>query len=472
MIRVRALSEELQWTSWSEPLTIEAGLLQPEDWVCSLIHPRPIEDDTSPHRPVLFRRAFDLGQRPVQARLYITAHGIYEASINGTRIGDHVLAPGWTSYDHEVAYQTFDVLHQLEVGLNTIGVEVAEGWFSGRLGFLGGRRNIWGSSLGLIAQLCITYEDGTTNAIVTDQNWKWNHGPLIKAEIYDGEEFDAREDLPGWCTSSFNDDKWEHATLGTINRSILRAPDGPPVRRIETIAAQKIWESPSKKLIIDFGQNLVGWLRCKLCGPEGHKIQFTHTEVLENGECATIPLRDAKCTDSVILSRQAITYEPRFTFHGFRYVQIDGWPYSHDKIDLTDFNAVVIHTDMNRTGWFECSEPMLNKLHQNVLWSMRGNFVSVPTDCPQRDERLGWTGDLQAFAPTASFLYEPYGILKTWLHGLAKEQKAEGKGIPPLFSKTSRASQPLSGEMQLLACLGTCINPQGILQYSQIIMKP
>ncbi|KAG5795634.1 hypothetical protein H9Q69_005313 [Fusarium xylarioides] len=411
-LKVRAQSHRMTWTSWSAPLRIEVGLLKTTDWHCTLIQPSIDRDLSKPVQPARFRKDFHLKETPQQARLYITAHGLYESFINGNRIGDHVLAPGWTSYDHQLPYQTFDVLAQLNKGENVIGAEVAEGWYCGRLGFGGGERNIWGTSIGLFAQILIKYNDGTTEVVGTDSSWKWSHGPLLQAEIYDGELYDFRLECPGWSEPSFLDRDWQSVRLGQLNLSTLQVSyDSPPVRRIQTLPAQKKSRSPQGSIILDFGQNLVGWVRCELSGPRGHTARLIHAEVLENGECATAPLREAKCTDTIILSG-----------------------YDFDQVDLNNFRAVVIHTDMPRTGWFECSDDMLNKLHENVVWSMRGNFISVPTDCPQRDERLGWTGDLQAFAPTAAYLYDTGGILKTWLRGLAFEQTEDGKGIPPLFS--------------------------------------
>lgn len=440
-LKVRVQSEEdSAWTSWSDPLQIEVALLNTEDWRCSLIQPLSQRELSEPVRPVRFRRSFDLKQAPHSARLYITAHGIYESFINGTKAGDDVLAPGWTSYDHELPYQTLDVLSQLTSGTNVIAAEVAEGWYAGRLGFAGGERNIWGSSIGLLAQLIITYGDGSTETIGTDGDWTWAHGPLLQAEIYNGETFDSRVDSPGWDKPLFDDKDWQAVTLGQLDFSTLKAPDSPPVRRMEVVPAQTKLQSPKGDVILDFGQNLVGWVRCELSGPSGHTVRLVHAEVLQEGECATEPLREAKCTDTVILSGEPLVYEPRFTFHGFRYVQITG--YTLDEVDLDKFRAVVIHSSMPRTGWFECSDPMLNKLHENVVWSMKGNFVSVPTDCPQRDERLGWTGDVQAFASTAAYLYDTGGMLKSWLRSLASEQTEDGGAVPPLFSPNVWKGRP------------------------------
>ncbi|KAF5006573.1 hypothetical protein FDECE_7048 [Fusarium decemcellulare] len=439
-LQVRAQSEGSIWTSWSSPLHIEAGLLKTGDWRCSLIQSPMKQDSSISLRPVRFRRSFHVKEMPRQARLYITAQGIYESFINGCKIGDHVLAPGWTSYDHELSYQTFDILPHVKIGANAIAAEVAEGWFCGRLGFMGGQRNIWGSNIGLFAQIILTYLDGRREIIGTDSSWKASHGPLLQAEIYNGECLDSRLDLPGWNESSFTDTDWKAVEVGNLNPSILRAPESPPVRRIQVLPAQQKLQSPKGNVILDFGQNLVGWVRCQLSGPKGHTVRLIHAEVLDKGECATAPLRDAKCTDTVILSGHDFVYEPRFTFHGFRYVQVEGVAF--DDVDLGNFSAVVIHTAMARTGWFECSDQILNKLHENVVWSMKGNFVSVPTDCPQRDERLGWTGDLQAFAPTAAYLFDTGGILKTWLRGLACEQNDDGDDVPPLFSPNIWKGRP------------------------------
>ncbi len=435
-VRVRASSTDGEQTGWSDGADVEAGLLRPSDWKCSLIRCAQRQDVNEPHQPVMFRRAFHILSSVRSARLYITAHGLYDAEINGVPVGNHVLAPGWTSYQHELPYQTFDVLARLRSGENVLGVQVGEGWFAGRLGFLGGVRNIWGDTLGLIAQLILTYEDGTAETIATDETWKYRTGAILASEIYDGENYDARLEVPHWSSPECDEDGWHKVFTAPYDAKLLRAPDGPPIRRIQELPALKIWKSPSEKLLIDFGQNLVGWLRIRVAGPAGHRIKITHAEALENGELATRPLRLAKATDTLVLSGSPLVWEPRFTFHGFRYVQVDGQPseMGDTNVDsLRNFTAVVIHTDMERTGRFRCSHPLLNQLHENVLWSMKGNFVGVPTDCPQRDERLGWTGDLQAFAPTASFLHSSVGMLKTWLRNLADEQQAEGRGIPPMF---------------------------------------
>jgi alpha-L-rhamnosidase len=246
--------------------------------------------------------------------------------------------------------------------------------------------------------------------------------------IYDGETYDARLEHLGWASPGFDDSAWSGVHTVEWNMQALEAPLGPPVRRTEIIKPVSITQSPAGKTIVDFGQNLVGRLSITVTGPAGHTVTLRHAEVLENGELGTRPLRMAEATDRYTLKGGATeTWEPCFTFHGFRYAQVDHWP---GELDLESLHAIAIHSDMERTGWFETSDPLLDQLHQNVVWGMRGNFLDVPTDCPQRDERLGWTGDLEVFSPTASFLYDASGFLQSWLRDLAIDQRKSGRRVP------------------------------------------
>ncbi|PVH68240.1 glycoside hydrolase family 78 protein [Cadophora sp. DSE1049] len=433
ILRVRALSEEHGETPWSDYVHVEAGILSPEDWKCSLIQCDSRANLTQPHAPVVFRYEFDISTIVHKARLFISAHGIYEAEINGQRVGDQVLAPGWTPYEYELSYQTFDVTFHLKQGRNAIAAHVGEGWYCGRLGFGGGARNIWGDTLGLLAQIVVTDNEGNETVIVTDDQWQFTTDATIQGEIYDGESYDARLEQD-WSSVGISTEGYKQVHTAQFDTNLLRPFDGPPVRAIQEISPVALIKSPSGKRILDFGQNLVGWLRIRVKGKSGHVIRLQHVEVLEFGECAIEPLRTAKAQDTVILSDSELEWQPKFTFHGFRYVQVDDWPTPISDNELSSFVAVVIHTDMERTGWFDCSDDMLNKLHENVVWSMRGNFVSIPTDCPQRDERLGWSGDLQAFAPTATFLYNCHGMLKSWFRGAATEQIRDLDGAFPLIS--------------------------------------
>ncbi len=427
-LRVRVWDEDGNVSDWSEPLVVETGLLVKGDWHGRFITPT-WEEDTAKSNPAPYlRREFDLHSDIAAARLYISALGVYEAEINGRVVGDHVLAPGWTVYDERLRYQTFDVTEMLNEGQNAIGAILGDGWFRGRLGFGGGRRNIYGEHLALLAQLEVQYADGSRETIVTDDAWRASTGPILMNSLYDGETYDARLELDGWSSPGFDDTGWSSVREFPWDLNALEAPIGPPVRRTEKVTPVAISQSPSGKTLVDFGQNLVGRLAIKVRGDAGHTVTLRHAEVLENGELGTRPLRFADASDCYTLKGgETETWEPRFTFHGFRYVEVNDWP---SEFKLEFIQAVVLHSDMERTGWFECSDPLLNRLHENVIWGMRGNFLDVPTDCPQRDERLGWTGDLQVFSPTATFLYDVSGFLQSWLKDLAIEQQKEGGAVP------------------------------------------
>jgi alpha-L-rhamnosidase len=392
---------------------------------------QPVLPDDVEEPVLLLRREFVLDQPVVRARLYATAQGVYEAELNGARVGNHVLAPGWTSYSHRLRYQTFDVTGLLSEGANALGVHLADGWFRGFIGFTGGRA-YWGERTGLFAQLEIEHADGSRTTVVSDGSWRSTPAPTTRAGIYSGETFDARRELPGWSSAGFDDAAWTPVEVGSLDVSTLVAPDGPPVRRIQVLPAVEVFRSPAGKVLVDFGQNLVGRLRFSLPdAPAGTEITVRHAEVLEHGELGTRPLRKAQATDVVVLDGNGPrSWEPRFTFHGFRYAEVEGWP---GELTTGDLEAVVVHTDLRPTGTFTCSDPDVTKLHENVVWGMRGNFVDVPTDCPQRDERLGWTGDLEAFVPTAAYLYDTAGMLRSWLADLAVEQLEDLGGVVPLY---------------------------------------
>jgi alpha-L-rhamnosidase len=375
----------------------------------------------------MFRRDFVAG--PVRrAVLHVTALGLVEAYLNGHLVGDEILAPGWTSYTHRLNYSTYDVTHLIADGANTLGAMVGEGWARGRLGWEGQRENVYADRPGLFMQLELDYGDRTA-IVATDAKFVTSPGPVISDSIYDGERYDARLEKPEWSTPGFDASDWASTEVMEWDLTTLEAPTKEPVRRIEEIPVQRLITTPSGKTVADFGQNLVGWVRISVEGPAGTTVTIRHAEALEDGELAIRPLRTAKATDSYTLrgGGQEI-WEPRFTFHGFRYAEIEGYPGALTPSDLT---AVVIHTDMTRAGWFETSNPLLNQLHSNIVWSMKGNFVSLPTDCPQRDERMGWTGDINVFGPTASYLYDVRGILGSWLRDLALEQR--NRGYVPAF---------------------------------------
>ncbi len=438
-VRVRVWDADGKASAWSSPAPVEAGLLSPDDWIAQFVTPAWEEDRTRAQPAPFLRREFDVQPGISGARLYITALGVYEAQINGQVVGDQVLAPGWTSYPARLLYQTFDVTSLLRPGRNVLGAILGDGWYRGRLGFGGGQRNCYGDQLALLAQLEISYADGRIEKIATDSGWRATTGPILASDLYDGETYDARLELTGWSEPGYSDQHWRGVRAIEYDLSALAAPPGPPVRRVETLAPVEIFSSPGGRTLVDFGQNLVGRLRLTVRGEAGQEITLRYAEVLENGELGVRPLRTAQATDVYILrGGTEETWEPRFTYHGFRYVEITGRP---DEPGLDDIRALVCHSDLERTGWFECSDPLLNRLHENIVWSMRGNFFSLPTDCPQRDERLGWTGDIQVFAPTASFLYQCAGFLTSWLADLAAEQGEDGM-VPYVVPNILPASLP------------------------------
>lgn len=451
-------------TEWTAPQRVEAGLLQRSDWKAKFITSTQKTPKDKPHRPSLFRSpVFQVdardklsGSEKPRARLYITSLGVYEAHINGTRVGDLQMTPGWTSYNHRLPYQVFDVTDHLDwTSQNVLAVEVAEGWYATRLTWVEGVRNVYGDQLGLLAQLEIQKPDGSViQEVISDASWSTHSSSLVTSELYDGEVYDMRDDLSGHWKSAFFDlgQSWDKASVVDFrwDKTSLISPDVPPVRVTETVRPQKIFRSETGKTLIDFGQNLVGKIQIlqPLMLQEGQTVKLRHAEVLENGELGTRPLRSAGAQDTIIFVNDSTldNWSPRFTFHGFRYVELEGWTLDDTNNPPTEDNivALVMHSDMIRTGHFGCSNSLVNQLHSNVIWSMRGNFLSVPTDCPQRDERLGWTGDIQVFSPTASFLYSSGGFLANWLQDLAVDQAATGGIVPVVIPDvlTGRSSWP------------------------------
>ncbi|UPL02850.1 hypothetical protein LCI18_013784 [Fusarium solani-melongenae] len=437
-VRVRAhgLSNRSQpSTPWSDWVTVETGLFK-ESWknvqpIASTIKVNVSE----PKRPVYFRKDFQVPSNIKSARLYITALGIYEAEINGKRVGDYVLAPGWQSYHHRHTYDTYDVTEFLTPGENAIGALIGEGWYTGRLGFKGGTLNHYGNRTGVLAQLHVKLSNGSSVKIQTDDTWKSSFGPVTSGEIFNGEHYDGRleADVKGWSRPGFDSSSWHDTSLLPAVDGELVPPDQPPVRRIEEIKPVQFFKSRSGKQLVDFGQNLAGWLRLRVDGPANTTITLNHAEVVDNGELALKPLRTAKNKDIIKLSGDGpIEWEPKFTYHGFRYAQIDGWP-KEIPLDEESVTAIVVHTDMEETGYFNCSHPLLNMLHDNIRWSMKGNFLSIPTDCPQRDERLGWTGDAHAFCPTANYLYDTASFWRSWHRDVWAEMSINGSMVTPFF---------------------------------------
>jgi alpha-L-rhamnosidase len=387
--------------------------------------------DASLGAPLLRREfALDVGHGAVgSANLRMSALGVAEAHLNGVPVSEDVLTPGWSSYEWRVRYVDVDV-KELLAEKNALGIALGNGWYRGRLGW-GDGAPPYGDDIAAYAELRIRYADGHEQLIVTDGSWTSAPSAVTANDLYDGQSIDARKYDPTWATPAFDDASWAGVRVLTTDLGVLEPYIGPPVRRQEEIAPVGVSTSPSGATLVDFGQNLVGWVRVRVAGPEGSVIRLRHAEVLEGGEIGVRPLRTAKATDAYILSGGADIFEPTFTFHGFRYVEVTGWPESAAALAEGGLTAVVIGSELQRSGSFRCSDPLLNQLHANVVWGLRGNFVDVPTDCPQRDERLGWTGDLAVFAPTAAYLFEVKDFLRDWLRDLALEQ-THNNGIVPV----------------------------------------
>ncbi len=420
VVRVRPVDASGASGPWSVGSRVEAGLLSASDWLGEFVGDGTTDAGRA---PVVFRSIPVTGD-VVRARVYATARGVYSLEIDGHRADDAVLEPGWQSYGHRVRYRTYDVTERMRPGAVTVAAWLGDGWYRGRLGFpLISTRAAYGTRLGALLQVEIDYADGHRDVFATDATWRWTAGPILAADLYDGETYDAR------ATPRLDVECSRPVVLLGRPQTDLTAPTGPPVRATQVVRPQRIWRSPSGAQLVDFGQNLVGWLRVRPRGEAGRTITMRHAEVLEGGELARAPLRSARAEDRYTLRGTADeVWEPRFTFHGFRYAQVDGWP---GTIELDDLDAVVIHTDMARIGHFTSSDARVNRLHENVVWGMRGNFVDIPTDCPQRDERLGWTGDIAVFASTAAYLYDCAGMLTSWLTDLALEQHHDG--LVPFF---------------------------------------
>jgi alpha-L-rhamnosidase len=370
----------------------------------------------------LLRKEFTLeeGHGPAaRATLHATAHGIFEAYLNGQAVSDEVLSPGWTSYEWRLRYCSYDVTSLIQP-TSVLGLALGNGWFRGRLGW-GGGRAYYGDELATLAQLEIEFSDGYVQTVGTDESWTAGPSAVVANDIYDGQTIDARRQSDAWLQPGFSSDDWDGVHRAEFDVSTLTPYIGPPVRRQEELQPVKVWTSPAGKTLVDFGQNLVGWLRFQVRGPAGTTITIRHAEVLERDELGTRPLRSAEATDRFILSGDDDVFEPTFTFHGFRYVEVEGWP---GEIAPGALTAVVVHSELQRIGEFACSNDLLNQLHHNVVWGTRGNFLDVPTDCPQRDERLGWTGDIAVFTPTAAYIFDVEDFLRDWLADLAAEQRA------------------------------------------------
>lgn len=426
---------------WSNIAFFETGLLQASDWQAKWIE--PVQDTLKEMPGLLVRKDINLKKKIASARAYVTSHGFYELYLNGNKVGDEVLTPGWTSYKKRLQYQVYDVTSMLQQGNNAIGAMLGDGWYRTPLAW-GNNWGIYGKTIGLLCQLTVEYTDGTKEIIGTDASWKGTQdGPIVRNAIYDGEVYDARKEMKGWSNAGFDDSKWKTVKTAVYDNSILLAVQTVPVRKIQELKPIKIFRTPKGLLVADFGQNMVGWVKLKVKGNAGNTVTIRHAEILDKyGDFYTDNLRAAAATAQYILKgNETETYEPRFTFMGFRYAAIDGFP---GELKPEDITGVVVHSDMKPTGSFESSDALINQLQHNIQWGQKGNFLDVPTDCPQRDERLGWTGDAQAFCRTAAYNMDVAGFFTKWLKDLSADQYPDGK-VPHVIPDVLRDNGTSAG---------------------------
>lgn len=422
-VRVKVTTVGGEKSGWSENAYFVTALLSNQEWKGKFISAETSED-AGTSKGTYVRSSFVVKGKVKTAYAFTTALGLYKFYLNGEKVGTDELTPGWTSYHKHLRYQTYDVTSMLKEGENGIGAMLGAGWYKGKMGFVG-ERNHYGTQTAFLGQLKIEYMDGSTDTIVTDESWLGNDAPVLFSEIYDGEIYDARKELIGWNMAGYMEDGWRNVEAVSYDMNVLFSQSGSKVTEIEAIKAVRIITTPEGDTVVDFGQNLTGWVHVNIKGQAGDKVELSCFEVLDAaGNVYLDNLRGAKqsmnytCKDD-----QETEFHPNFTFMGFQFVKIVSYP---GVPQLEDFTAYAVHSNMEQTGTFECSNPDINQLQHNILWGLKGNFVDVPTDCPQRNERLGWTGDAQIFCRTASYLMNTYTFFEKWLKDVEADQTPEG----------------------------------------------
>ena len=421
-VKASAKDEETDWAATS----FVTALMDNKEWKAEFVTVEE-ECDADNSKGTYVRKPFCLKGKVKEAFACTTALGLYNFYINGKKVGTDELTPGWTSYLKHLCYQTYDVTEYLKEGDNAMGAILAAGWFKGMMGFdgLSKRRNHYGKNAAFLAQMLVRYEDGSEEVFVTDKSWTGEDAPVVFAEIYDGEVYDANKEIQGWAEAGEPAGNWKQVRTVDYDMSVLTAQGSGKVAEIEEVKPKRIFKTPEGDTVIDFGQNMSGHIQVTAQGKAGDVIELHCFEVLDaTGNVYLDNLRGVKEAMKYTFARdEEITYKPCFTFMGFQYAKIVSFP---GEPSLDNFTVFTLHSKMEPSGSIECSNPDLNQLAHNILWGLKSNFVDVPTDCPQRDERLGWTGDAQIFCRTACFLMNTYSFYKKWLKDVEADQTPEG----------------------------------------------
>jgi len=423
--RVKIWDLQGEASPWSDVATWSMGLFSRNEWKGKWIGLKSdVEPDLTRAKPCVYvRKSFRVDKPVKQAKIYSTALGLYKLFLNGSPVGDDVFAPEWTDYNMRVQYQTYDVTSLLNEGDNALGSVLGHGWFSGRVGR--GGYQIYGYDPQLMMQMHVEYEDGSMELLATDGSWKASFGPIVSSDFLLGEVYDARQELGGWQLAGYDDQAWSDALVYHAYKGWLVAQKSQTVQIVKEMKPVAVWKTAEGAYLVDMGQNMTGWIQAKLRGSAGQEIVLRYAEVLDGeGNLYQDNLRAAKQTDRYIFAEdKSLDFQPQFTFHGFRYVEIGGLT---SELSEADIVGKAIYSNLPETGHFECSDPQINQLFSNIFWTQRSNFVSVPTDCPQRDERLGWLGDAQIFFRTGAYNMDGYAFFRKWLQDIRDAQRANG----------------------------------------------
>ncbi|MDE6964668.1 MAG: glycoside hydrolase family 78 protein [Lachnospiraceae bacterium] len=440
--------EKITQSAVSGPAWFITALINGEGWKAPFVSAETDDSYKECSKGTYVRGRVTVKKPLKEAYAVTTALGLYNFFLNGKKVGEDEMTPGWTSYQRHLLYQTYEVTNYLKEGVNTAGAMLAAGWYKGVMGLTKARNN-YDDRTGLAMELLLRYEDGSEEWVCTDTDWTGADSPIIFSEIYDGEIYDSSLEIPGWADAPVPEEtagpdaeekdvfgRWRKTVEVPFDNSVLRAQSGARVKMMDALCCQKIIRTPKGETVLDFGQNMAGRIHVTAFGRPGDVIELHCFEVLDSeGNVYLDNLRKAKATMKYIFSKEeTVTWHPRFTYMGFRYALVVSWPGTasgelSSEISPENFTAYTLHSNMERTGEITCSNPLLNQLHHNFLWGMKGNFLDVPTDCPQRDERLGWTGDAQIFCRTASYLANTYTFFKKWLRDVEVDQTPEG-GVP------------------------------------------